>query len=238
MYLPFDCWSRYGGRARLLAPPLPLRGLCRTVGWWLMKRKIQLIFSLLLLAVSLPLLFWGFWPPRRETVVLPLLPALGMPSLPEARTIRLEFSPVMRAGDSQTVELNLTADGDVADTSLYEEYRVIAEARLELPFANVRPADVVSTALVGQGGAATFYWEVAPREQGVSRGTAWLYLRLVPKAGGEETRGAVSAQLVEIRSVSVLGRTGSQARAVGVVGSLVGLWLGFPFLRVRRALRK
>ena len=162
-----------------------------------------------------------------------------MPSLPEARTIRLEFSPVMRAGDSQIVELNLTADGEAADTSLYEEYRVIAEARLELPFANVRPADVVSTALVGQGGAATFYWEAAPREQGVSRGTAWLYLRLIPKAGGPagETRGAVSAQSVAIRSRSVLGRTGSQARAMGVVGSLVGLWLGFPFLRTRRALR-
>jgi len=203
-----------------------------------MKQTFRLFLSLLFLSVSLPLLVWGFWPPRRETVVLPLLPAPGMPSLPEARTIRLEFSPVMRAGDSQIVELNLTADGEAADTSLYEEYRVIAEARLELPFANVRPADIVSTAL-GQGGAATFYWEVTPREQGVSRGTAWLYLRLIPKAGGPagETRGAVSAQSVAIRSRSVLGRTGSQARAMGVVGSLVGLWLGFPFLRTRRALR-
>jgi len=203
-----------------------------------MKIKIRLMLAFVFLLVSLPLLVWGFWPPRRETVVLPLLPAPGMPSLPEARTIRLEFSPVMRAGDSQIVELNLTADGEAADTSLYEEYRVIAEARLELPFANVRPADIVSTAL-GQGGAATFYWEVTPREQGVSRGTAWLYLRLVPQAGGPagETRGAVSAQSVAIRSRSVLGRTGSQARAMGVVGSLVGLWLGFPFLRTRRALR-
>ena len=203
-----------------------------------MKIKIRLMLAFVFLLVSLPLLFWGFWPPRRETVILPLLPAPGMPSLPEARTIRLEFSPVMRAGDSQIVELNLTADGEATDTSLYEEYRVIAEARLELPFANVRPADIVSTAL-GQGGAATFYWEVTPREQGVSRGTAWLYLRLIPKAGGPagETRGAVSAQSVAIRSRSVLGRTGSQARAMGVVGSLVGLWLGFPFLRTRRALR-
>jgi hypothetical protein len=187
-----------------------------------MKRKIQLIFSLLFLAVSLPLLVWGFWPPRRETIVLPLLPAPGMLSLPEARTIHLKFSPVMRAGDSQIVELNLSADGVATDTSLYEQYRVIAEARLDLPFADVRPADIVSTAL-GEGGAATFYWEVNPREEGELRGTVWLYLRLVPQAGGEETRQPVSAQLIGIRSKSMLGRTGSQARALGVVGLLLGL---------------
>jgi hypothetical protein len=160
-----------------------------------MKRKIQLIFSLLFLAVSLPLLVWGFWPPRRETIVLPLLPAPGMLSLPEARTIHLKFSPVMRAGDSQIVELNLSADGVATDTSLYEQYRVIAEARLDLPFADVRPADIVSTAL-GEGGAATFYWDVNPREEGELRGTVWLYpvdrdpLKVHAGADGKSGAGA------------------------------------------------
>jgi hypothetical protein len=118
------------------------------------------------------------------------------------------------------------------DTSLYEQYRVIAEARLDLPFADVRPADIVSMAL-GEGGAATFYWDVNPREEGELRGTVWLYLRLVPKAGGDETRQPVSAQLIGIRSKSVLGRTGSQARALGVIGVIVGLVMGFPFIRRR-----
>jgi hypothetical protein len=197
-----------------------------------MKKTIRLFFAIFILAVSLPLLVWGFWPPRRETRLVPLLPADGMPSLPEARAIRLEFAPVMRAGDSQIVELNLSADGQAADNSLYEEYRVIVEARLELPFADVRPADVVSTAL-GEGSAATFYWEVNPREEGALRGTVWLYLRLIPKAGGAEMSQAVSAQLIEICSKSVLGRTGGEARAIGVVGSLAGLLLGFPFVRRR-----
>lgn len=202
-----------------------------------MKIKIRLMLAFVFLLVSLPLLVWGFWPPHRETVVLPLLPAPGMPSLPEARTIRLKFSPVMRAGDSQIVELNLSADGaaadtSLADTSLYEEYHVIVEARLDLPLADVRPADIVSTALA-EGGVATFYWDVNPREEGELRGTVWLYLRLVPQAGGEEMRQPVSAQLIGIRSKSVLGRTGSQARAVGVVGSLVGLALGILSMRRR-----
>ena len=192
-----------------------------------------MVLASVFLVISLPLLFWGFWPPRRETVTLPLLPADGMPSLPEARTIHLTFSPVMRAGDAQIVELNLSADGEAEDNRLYEEYNVIVEARLDLPFADVRPAEVVSTALT-EGGAATFYWDVNPHEEGELRGTVWLYLRLVPKAGGEETRQPVSAQLIGISSKSVLGRTGSQARAAGVVGLIVGLALGILFARVRR----
>jgi len=197
-----------------------------------MKRTLWLVLASVFLAISLPLLVWGFWPPRRETVILPLLPADGMPSLPEARTIHLTFSPVMRAGDAQIVELNLSADGEAEDNRLYEEYNVIVEARLDLPFADVRPAEVVSTAL-GEGSAATFYWEVNPRDVGELRGTVWLYLRLVPKAGGPagETRRAVSAQLIGIRSKSVLGRTGSQARAAGVVGLIVGLALGILSIR-------
>jgi hypothetical protein len=197
-----------------------------------MKRIFWLILAIVCLAISLPLLVWGFWPPRRETVVLPLLPAPGMLSLPEARMIHLKFSPVMRAGDSQIVELSLSADGEATDTSLYEEYNIIMEARLDLPFADVRPAEVVSTALA-EGGAATFYWDVNPREEGGVRGTVWLYVRLVPKAGGAEIRQPVFAQLIGIRSKFVLGRTGSEARSVGVVGLIVGLALGFPFIRRR-----
>jgi hypothetical protein len=196
------------------------------------EKTLWLVLASVFLSISLPLLVWGFWPPRRETVTLPLLPAPGMLSLPEARTIYLTFSPVMRAGDAQIIELNLSADGEAGDASLYEEYNVIVEARLYLLFADVRPANIVSTALA-EGGAATFYWEVNPREVGELRGTVWLYLRLVPKAGGEEMRQPVSAQLIEISSKSVLGRTGTEARAAGVIGSILGLVLGFLFIRSR-----
>jgi hypothetical protein len=77
---------------------------------------------------------------------------------------------------------------------------------------------------------------VNPREAGELRGTVWLYLRLVPKAGGPagETRQPVSAQLIGISSKSVLGRTGSQARILGVIGFIVGLMM-ILFLWSRRA---
>jgi ABC-type transport system involved in cytochrome c biogenesis permease subunit len=202
-----------------------------------MKRTLGLILMIVCLAVSLPLLVWGFWPPRRETVTVPLTVPAGMPSLPEGRMIQLTFSPVMRAGDSQTVNLDVTAEGDRGDGDVYAKYTVIAEARLDLPFADVRPAETVSTALT-EGGAASFSWEVTARAAGGLRGTAWLYLRFVPKAGGDEMRGPVSAQLVAIRSRSALERTGLEARVVGVAGLIVGLALGILFARVRRTFLK
>lgn len=176
----------------------------------------KLTLALVCLCLSLTLLIWGFWPPRRVTAAVPLVTPAGAPSLP-GRTIRLTFSPVMRFGDSQVVELDLSAGGDSSP-----DYDVVAEARLDLSPAHLRPAGVVSEALA-DGRGARFYWEVSLREAGALRGTAWLFLRFVPKAGGEETRQAVSAQLVEIRARSMLGRTGSEARALGVGGTLAGL---------------
>jgi hypothetical protein len=198
-----------------------------------MKLKLRLILAFLFIAVFLPLLVWGFWPPRRETRVVPLVPSsLGM-TLSEPRDIRLEFSPSIRAGESEIVRLWLEPGKDYVADRLYENYTVIAEARLELPLADVRPANIISTPLVA-GGSASFYWEVKPRQPGTVRGTAWLYLRFLPKGGGEETRVAVSAQEVAIRSGSVLKRTGAEARVVGAIGSLVGLLLAFPFVRKLR----
>ncbi|RJP48155.1 MAG: hypothetical protein C4583_14790 [Anaerolineaceae bacterium] len=198
-----------------------------------MKFRWQSVLAAILFFVSIPLLVWGFWPPRRETVTVPLILPAGMPSLPEARTVRLTFSPVMRAGDSQIVEMNLVAEGEGGETSVYEEYSVIAEARLDLSLTDVRPADTVSAALV-KGGGATFYWEVSPREDGLLRGTVWLYLRFVPKADGEETRQPVSARLLEIRSRSLLKRTGAQARVVGTIGFVLGLAILILVLWSRR----
>ena len=203
-----------------------------------MKRKIRLAFAIIFLVISIPFLIWGFWPPYRETRVVPLLPAVSMPTLPDAHSIQLEFAPTMRASDSQIIKLTLSADdGASTGQDFYAKYNVIAEARLDLPLADVRPADLVRTTLV-EGGSATFYWEVRPLEEGPLRGTAWLYLQLTPKVGGEEARQPVSAQLVEIRSQSMLKRTGGQTRVIGVIGSLVGLGLSVPFIaRVLRSSR-
>jgi hypothetical protein len=82
---------------------------------------------------------------------------------------------------------------------------------------------------ISQGQTAVFYWSVRPNDVGMYRGTIWLYLRFVDKVSGEESQKTVSAQIVELEAVNFLGLSANLARSTGVVGSIVGTILGFPF---------
>jgi len=74
-----------------------------------------------------------------------------------------------------------------------------------------------------------FFWSIRPDEVGIYRGTVWLFLRFVDKVSGEESRRAVSAQIVEIEAVNLFGVPARVVRVVGGVGSVVGTVIGFPF---------
>jgi hypothetical protein len=171
----------------------------------------------------------------------------AQPALPERRRLTLEFPPRMRAGDSDIVRLTLEVDdlGNVTPTAqiegnvitgqmieipnLYETHNIIAETRFDIAGMEIRPADLVSEPL-SPGSSVTFYWSIRPPDAGVYHGTIWLHLRFVDKSSGEESRKAVSAQIVEIEAVNLLGLSGNLARTTGVVGSIVGTVIGFPFL--------
>ena len=170
-----------------------------------------------------------------------------LPALPERRRLTMEFPPRMRAGDSDLVRLTLEVDelgnvtptaeiggnvitGQVVETpNLYDSHNVIAQARFDIAGMEVRPADLVSEALT-RGSSVTFRWSIHPPEAGVYRGTVWLYLHFVNKQSGEESRKTVSAQIVEIEAVNFLGLSANMARTTGVIGSVVGTVIGFPFL--------
>ena len=170
----------------------------------------------------------------------------AQPSMPERRFLTLEFPSKMRAGDADIIRLTLEVDdlgnltptaeiegnvvtGEVIEiANLYETHHVIAEARFDLAGVEVRPAELISAPLA-QGQPAVFYWSVRPNEVGVYRGTVWLYLRFVDKSTGEESRKTVSAQIVEIEAVNLLGLSANFARATGLIGSVVGTVMGFPF---------
>jgi len=182
-----------------------------------------------------------------QPVPLTLVPrGTAQPAIPERRRLTLEFPPQIRAGDSDIVRLTLEVDnlGNVTPTAeiggnvvggevveipnLYESHHVIAEARLDLAGVEVRPAELVSEALA-PGNSVTFRWSIRPADVGVYRGTIWLYLRFVDKQSGAESRKTVSAQMVEIEAVNFLGLSGEFARTTGIIGSVVGTIIGFPF---------
>lgn len=183
-------------------------------------------------------------PSELPTSDIPVL--TPQPALPERRRLTLEFPPQIRAGDSDVVRLTLEVDdlGAITPTAeiggnvvtgkvieiqnLYETHHVIAETRFDVAGMEISPADLSSQPLA-QGQSVTFYWSIRPRETGLYRGTVWLYLRFVDKQNGEESQKAVSAQLVEIEAVNLFGLSGSFARTTGVIGSVVGTVIGFPF---------
>jgi len=170
----------------------------------------------------------------------------AMPTMPEQRRLTLEFPPQIRAGDSDRVRLTLEVDdlGNITPTAqiegnvvqgevieipnLYETHYVVAEAKFDIAGAQVSPPDLISQVLE-QGQTVTFFWSVRPEGTGVYRGTVWLYLEFENKSTGEKSRKAVSAQLVEIEAVDFFGLSANFARGTGVIGSVVGAVVGFPF---------
>jgi hypothetical protein len=170
------------------------------------------------------------------------------PAIPETRRLTLEFPSKMRAGvEGDIIRLTLEVDdlGNITPTAqiegnvvvgetieipdLYETHNVIAEARLDLAGMQVQPAEAIYEPLK-RGQSATFYWSIRPQETGLYRGTVWLHLNFADKSTGVENRIAVSAQIIEIEAVDFFGLSVDVARTSGVVGSVVGGVIGFPFL--------
>jgi hypothetical protein len=199
----------------------------------------------------------GSAPPDVEgvepTAPLPSVLPTGLPAftpqpvINESRRLTLEFPPTIRAGDSDIVRLTLEVDnlGNITPTAqfegnivtgevikipnLYESHHVIAESRFDIAGVEIRPTDLINIPL-SEGQTATFRWSIRPPDVGVYRGTIWLYLRFVDKLNGDESRLTVSAQIVEIEAVNLIGLSGSAARTAGFIGSIVGTVIGFPFL--------
>jgi hypothetical protein len=170
------------------------------------------------------------------------------PELPETRRLTLEFPPKMKAGvESDIVRLTLEVDelGNITPTAriegnivtgevieipnLYETHNVTAEARFDIAGIDVQPSGAIYQPLK-RGESVTFYWSIRPQETGVYRGTIWLHLNFAERSSGEESRMAVSAQIVEIEAVDFFGFSVDFVRTSGVVGSVLGVIVGLPFV--------
>ena len=175
-------------------------------------------------------------------------PESPSPAIPETRRLTLEYPPKMKAGvESDVIRLTLEVDeqGNITPTALvegnvvtgetiqipnlYETHMVTAEARIDMAGMDVQPAGAIFEPMT-PGQSVKFFWSIRPQETGVYRGTVWLHLVFVDRISGEESRMAVSAQVVEIEAVDFFGFSVNVARTSGVVGSVIGGIVGFPFL--------
>jgi hypothetical protein len=221
-----------------------------------MSRKPLVIFSLILILASAGCASSAMEPaPAAPVATQPVVfptsqptQIAAVPAIPETRRLTLEFPSKMRAGvEADIVRLTLEVDelGNITPTAqiegnvvvgetieipdLYETHNVTAEARLDLAGMQVQPADAIYEPLK-RGQSATFYWSIRPQETGTYRGTVWLHLNFADKSTGEQSRIAVSAQIVEIEAVDFFGLSVNLVRTSGVIGSIVGGVVGFPFI--------
>ena len=177
----------------------------------------------------------------------PIPTVAPQPAIQETRRLTLEWPPVIRAGDADTVRLTLEVDenGNLTPTAeieghvtsgqtvtipnLYDTHNVVAEARLDMAGMQVVPSETANQPL-RPGQSVTFYWSVRSAEAGKFRGVVWFYLRFVPLAGGPESERAISAQTIEIEVASFMGLKAGPARMLGVAGAFLSSVLGVPFL--------
>ncbi|MFN8381655.1 MAG: hypothetical protein U0V02_06935 [Anaerolineales bacterium] len=171
-----------------------------------------------------------------------------VPAIPETRRLILEYPPKIKAGsESDVIRLTLEVDeqGNITPTAqiqgntvtgeviqipnLYETHTVTAEARIDMAGIDVQPSGAIFEPMA-PGQSVKFFWSIRPQDTGLYRGTVWLHLVFVDRLSGEESRMAVSAQIIEIEAVDFFGLSVNVAKTSGVVGSVIGGIVGFPFL--------
>ena len=147
------------------------------------------------------------------------------PVIPEERVLTVEWPAAIRTGDSDVVRLTLVVDeqGNITPTAqvsgnqvrsqgvqipnVYDTHQVMAEARLDMAGITISPMGEI-TEPMQPGEAVTFIWSVLPQSVGTYRGTIWLHLLFIPKAGGQAQRSVLSAQAIQIKAVNLFGLGG------------------------------
>jgi hypothetical protein len=173
--------------------------------------------------------------------------AEALPAVPETRRLTLEYPLKIKAGaGSDVIRLTLEVDslGNITPTAnidgnvvegeviefpnLYDTHNVTAEAQFDIAGLEVKPAGITYQPLK-PGEKLDFYWSISAQNVGTYRGTIWLYLNFESRSSGEKSRIPVSAQVVEIEAVDLFGFSVNFVRTSGVVGSVLGIIVGFPF---------
>lgn len=172
----------------------------------------------------------------------PTAAPLDLPAVLEERLLVLEWPSRIRTGDSDLIILTLELDeeGNMTPTAqfedhqvrgsaveipnLYDTHNIIAQARLDMAGVAYTPQGELVEPM-RPGVPVVFSWSISPQNVGSYRGTVWVHLQFLPLDGSEVSRRVLSAQVVEVDSVNLLGLGGTSARLIGAVGAMVGAFL-------------
>jgi hypothetical protein len=203
-----------------------------------MKKK-RMRVMLFLMLVSLGILLWGVMPQALEREGMDL-PTTSDPPLPaplgEARWVTFEYARTIRLGDSGSYRLVVEVSSGAEPLqagSLYEDYAVFLEARLELPETIINPEGSLMTGML-PGSRLEFSWQVTPQIAGKISGMLWIYLRLSPLGGGDIERLPLLARPFTIEGVTFLGLSVDLMRIIGGAGFV----LSFTYFLVIRRRRR
>lgn len=171
------------------------------------------------------------------------------PALLEFRRLTLEYPPTIKLGSgSEIIILTLDVDeqGNITPTAqvegnvvegdvipipnLYETHIVTAEAYYQVAGLTVEPPGS-SFRPLKQGERVTFTWSVRAQDVGTYGGAIWLFLNFENRITGEQDRKEISVQIFDIQVVDLFGFSSNFVKASGVVGSVLGVIVGFPFFK-------
>jgi hypothetical protein len=217
--------------------------------------------GLAVMACGIVVLGWGFWLPKRETLMLDFTSAElapvwleldGSPARHKARRMTIDYPAWMRLGDSAQVRLTFDiqpVDDDwVNPEDIPESYAVFVEASLEIPGLQVDPPFAAGQVLPPDQ-AATFWWTLSATKPGLFDGTSWLRLRFQSLSGKSanwfrlrflhgssemmELKALAASRLqVAVRRFFVL--SGPAARRLGGLAMALGcIWIAWRKFYVR-----
>jgi len=198
--------------------------------------------------ISISLFCWAAWPNQQERYSQQSSSTdfqtlskevIGRPVEMDARQVTLEWPSVVRIGEEKEIILSFEPAGaeDVIPTlkvgreSVYDQYSLMAEGRVEMAGIRVSPAEVIRQSMP-QGQAVKFRWQISSEAAGSYDGAVWLSLRLLPLDGGQVIQVPIIIKGLKIRASSLLGMKVGTVYVLGGVGVLLAGGLVFGDLRL------
>jgi hypothetical protein len=193
---------------------------------------------------GLAVLLWGSWPARQIIHDVPYsygkelaLPA-GWDSLQPPPALadgifRLQWPAWIRLGEEGKIRLSLEETGSPSPCpAAVNSSTFTLASRLELPGVSHSPGSELYQPIIPCRPVFQA-WTIHSTERGNFSGTVWLHLVVIFLHADFDWQFPVAAIPVDIKVISLVGLSGTQARLVGVLVILVGLALNIDLL-VRR----